>query len=123
MATTSKAFISCRWYNAEERAIHGCFTLALIFLLVLSCAVAFPAWSEVYRLLTRWKRKAATRERLARLPPPEEALKDADQDKLVAYLYELLGDGEVGDALRDEEIKARFDEVARIVERRRKRPA
>jgi hypothetical protein len=99
------------------------FTLALIFLLVLSCAVAFPAWSEVYRLLTRWKRKAATRERLARLPPPEEALKDADQDKLVAYLYELLGDGEVGDALRDEEVKARFDEVARIVERRRKRPA
>jgi len=40
-----------------------------------------------------------------------------------AYLYELLGDGEVGDALRDEEVKARFDEVARIVERRRKRPA
>jgi hypothetical protein len=94
-------------------------TLALIFLLAISCVVALPAWPEVYRLLTRRKREAAARERLARLPPPEEALRDADHDEIVAYLGELLGDGEVGDALRNKEVKARYEEVVRIVERRR----
>jgi hypothetical protein len=58
---------------------------------------------------------------LARLPPPEEALKHADQDEVVAYLRELFGNGDGGDGLDDEQVKARFDEVARIVERRRSR--
>ena len=95
------------------------FTLALIFLLAISCVVALPAWSELYRLLTRRKREAATRERLARLLPPEQALRDADHDEIVAYLRELLADGEVGDALRNKEVKTRYEEVVRIVERRR----
>jgi hypothetical protein len=94
-------------------------TLTLIFLLAISCVVALPAWPEVYRLLTRRKREAAARERLARLPPPEEVLRDADHDEIVAYLSELLGDGAVGDALRNKEVKARYEEVVRIVERRR----
>jgi hypothetical protein len=97
------------------------FTLALILLLVLSCVAALPAWSEAYRFLTRRKRKAITRARLARLPPPEEALKDADHDEVVAYLRELFGNGDGGDGMGDEEVKARFEEVARIVERRRSR--
>jgi hypothetical protein len=98
------------------------FTFALILLLAIQCFLALPALPEVYRFLTRSKRRAATRARLARLPPPEEALKEADRDDIVAYLYELLGDGEVGDSLReDEEVKARFEEVVRIVERRRSR--
>jgi hypothetical protein len=95
------------------------FTFALILLFILSCVVALPAWPELYRLLTTRKREAAARERLARLPPPEEALRDADHDEIVAYLSELLGDGEVGDALRNKEVKARYEEVVRIVERRR----
>jgi len=95
------------------------FTFALILLFVLSCAVALPAWPELYRLVTRRKRKAITRARLARLPPPEEALKRAGQDEVVAYLRKLFGNGDGGDGLCDGEVKARFDEVVRIVERRR----
>jgi hypothetical protein len=96
------------------------FTFALILLLVISLFMALPVFAETYRFLTRSKRKAATRARLARLPPPEEALKDAAHDEIVAYLRELLADGE-GEALRDEEVKARFEEVVRIVERREAR--
>ena len=94
-------------------------TLALLMLLAMSLLMALPVFAEGYRFLTRSKRRAATRARLARLPPPEEALKDADHDEIVAYLSELLGDGEVGDSLRDPEVKARYEEVVRIVERRR----
>jgi hypothetical protein len=94
-------------------------TFALLLALAMSLVGALPVFAEVYRFLTRSKRKAATRARLARLPPPEEALRDADHDEIVAYLLELLGDGEVGDDLRDEELKARYEEVVRIVERRR----
>jgi hypothetical protein len=94
-------------------------TFALLLLLAIACFLALPAFAEVYRLLTRPKRRAATRARLARLPSPEEALKDADHDEIVAYLRELLGDGDEGDGLDDEEVKARFEEVVRIVERRR----
>jgi hypothetical protein len=93
-------------------------TLALVLLLAGSCVVALPAFAEAYRFLTRGRRKAATRARLARLPPPEEALKGADGDEIVAYLRELFGNGKTGDGLRDEEVKARFEEVVRIVERR-----
>jgi hypothetical protein len=95
------------------------FTLFLILIWIPLLALALPVFEDVYRFLTRSKRKAATRARLARLPPPEEALKDADHDEIVAYLLELLDDGEVGDSLRDEEVKARFEEIVRIVERRR----
>jgi hypothetical protein len=98
------------------------FTLALLLVFAASVFVALPAFAEGYRFLTRSKRKAATRARLARLPPPEEALKNADRDEVVAYLRELLRDGE-GDALRDEEVNARFEEVVRIVERRESRRA
>jgi hypothetical protein len=95
-------------------------TFVLLSLLVMSLLVALPVFAEGYRFLTRSKRRAATRARLARLPPPEEALKDADHDQIVAYLLELLDDGEeVGESLRDKEVKARYDEVMRIVERRR----
>jgi hypothetical protein len=94
-------------------------TFVLLALLVMSLLVALPAFAEGYRFLTRAKRREATRARLARLPPPEEALKDADHDEIVDYLSELLGDGEVGDTLRDEEVRARYEEVVRIVERRR----
>jgi hypothetical protein len=95
------------------------FTFALILLFVLSCVVALPAWPELRRLLTRRKRKAATRKRLARLPPPAEALRDADHEEIVAYLRELFGHGDGGDGLGNEEVKARYEEVVRIVERRR----
>jgi hypothetical protein len=95
------------------------FTFGLILLLLISCFMLLPAVGDAYRFLTRGKRKAATRARLARLPPPEEALKDADHDEVVAYLRELFGSGERGDGLDDEEVKTRFEEVARIVERRR----
>jgi hypothetical protein len=94
-------------------------TFALVLLLAIACFLALPAFAEVYRFLTRPKRRAATRARLARLPPPEEALKDADHDEVVAYLRELFGNGDGGDGLNDEQVKARFEEVARIVERRR----
>jgi hypothetical protein len=94
------------------------FTFALILLGAVSYLMALPACGDVYRLLTRRKREAATRARLARLPPPEKALEDADRDEIVAYLRELLGAGEVGEALRDDEVKARFEEVVRIVDRR-----
>ena len=94
-------------------------TLALLMLLAMSLLVALPVFAEGYRFLTRSKRREATRARLARLPPPEEALKDADHDQIVDYLSELLGDGEVGDSLRDEEVRARYEEVVRIVQRRR----
>jgi hypothetical protein len=96
------------------------FTLGLVFLLVMSFVVALPAFADAYRLLMRRRRKPARRARLARLPPPEEALKEADGDEIVAYLRELFADGE-GEALRDEEVKARFEEVVRIVERRTSR--
>jgi hypothetical protein len=95
------------------------FTFGLILLLLISCFMLLPAVGDAYRFLTRRKRKAVTRARLARLPPPEEALKDAGHDEVVAYLRELFGNGDGGDGLRDEEVKARFEEVARIVERRR----
>ena len=94
-------------------------TFALLLVLAMSLVVALPVFAEGYRFLTRSKRKAATRARLARLPQPDEALKDADHEEIVTYLSELLGDGEVGDSLRDEEVKARYEEVVRIVERRR----
>jgi hypothetical protein len=94
------------------------FTLVLVLLMASSCVVALPALAEAYRFLTRGKRKAATRARLARLPLPEEALKDADGDEIVAYLRELFGNPKTSDGLRDEEIKARFEEVVRIVKRR-----
>jgi hypothetical protein len=94
-------------------------TFALLMALAMSLVAALPVFAEGYRFLTRSKRKAATRARLARLPSPEEALKDADHDEIVAYLLELLGDGDVGDGLRDEEVKTRYEEVVRIVERRR----
>jgi hypothetical protein len=94
------------------------FDLALIMLLIISCVLALPAFAEAHRFLTRGRRKAATRARLARLPPPEEALKDSDGDEIVAYLRELFGNPKTSDGLRDEEIKARFEEVVRIVKRR-----
>lgn len=94
-------------------------TFALLVLLAISCFLALPVVGEAYRFLTRPKRKAATRARLARLPPPEDALKDADHDEIVAYLLELLDDGEVGESLRDPAVKVRYEEVVRIVERRR----
>ena len=37
----------------------------------------------------------------------------------VAYLRELLGDEDMSEVFRDAEVKARFEEVERIVERRR----
>jgi hypothetical protein len=95
------------------------FTFASILLLLISWFMLLPAVGDAYRFLTRRKRKAATRARLARLPPPEEALKNADHEEVVAYLRALFGNGDGGDGLRDEEVKARFEEVARIVERRR----
>jgi hypothetical protein len=99
------------------------FTLFLILIWIPLLALALPIFEDLYRFLTRSKRKAATRARLARLPPPSEALEGADGHEIVAYLSELLGDGEVGDALRDEEVKARFEEIVRIVERREARKA
>jgi len=95
------------------------FTLFLILCWIALLGLALPMFGDAYRFLTRSKREAATRARLARLPPPEEALKDADRDKVVAYLRELLGDGDASDAFRDEEIKARLDEVVRFAERRK----
>ena len=83
--------------------------------------MAPPAVVDGYRFLTRSKRKAVTRTRLAHLPPPEEALRDADGHEIVDYLRELLDDG--GDGLDNEEVKARFEEVVRIVERREAREA
>jgi hypothetical protein len=97
-------------------------TFALTSLLAFSCFLALPAVVDAYRLLTRRKRKAVTRTRLARLPPPEEALRDADGYEIVDYLRELLAD-DGGDALEDEEVKARFEAVVRIVERREARKA
>ena len=93
-------------------------TFALILLLAISCFMLLPAVGDAYRFLTRSKRKAVTRARLARLPPPEEALRDADRQEVVAYLRALLAD-DGGDGLDDEEVEARFEEVVRIVERRR----
>jgi hypothetical protein len=98
------------------------FTFALILLLTVSCLMLLPALGDAYRFLTRSKRKAVTRARLARLPSPEEALKHADREEVVAYLRELLAD-DGGDGLDDEEVKARFEEVVRIVERRKARQA
>jgi hypothetical protein len=98
------------------------FTFALILLLAISCFMLLPAVGDAYRFLTRSKRKAITRARLARLPPPEEALKDADREEVVAYLRELVAD-DGGDGLDDEEVEARFEEVVRIVERRKARKA
>ena len=72
-----------------------------------------------YRSLTRSKREAAWRARLTRLPPPEEALKEADRDKLAAYLLELLPDGDPTEFFRDLELQARLEEVERITARRR----
>jgi hypothetical protein len=97
-------------------------TFALILLLAISCFMLLPAVGDAYRFLTRSKRKAVTRARLARLPPPEEALSDAEGHEIVDYLRELLAD-DGGDALEDEDVKARFEEVLRIVERRRSREA
>jgi hypothetical protein len=97
-------------------------TFALSFLLAISCFMALPAVGDAYRFLTRSKRKAVTRTRLARLPPPEEALSNADGHEIVDYLRELLAD-DGGDGLDDDEVKARFEEVVRIVERRRPRKA
>jgi hypothetical protein len=94
------------------------FTLFLILIWIPLLALALPIFQDVYRFLTRSKRKAVTRARLARLPPPEEALKDADREEVVAYLRELLAE-DGGDGLDDEDVKARFEEVARTVERRR----
>jgi hypothetical protein len=94
-------------------------TFGLLLTLAMSLVAALPVFAEGYRFLTRSKRRAARRARLARLPPAEEALKDADRDEIVAYLLELLDDGDVGESLRDEEVKARYEEVVRIVERRR----
>ena len=96
-------------------------TFALLLLLAASFVAALPLFAEAYRFLTRSKRRAATRARLGRLPPPEEALKDADHDQIVDYLSELLGDGEVSDSPRDEEVRTRYEEVVRIVRRRRSR--
>jgi hypothetical protein len=95
------------------------FTLFLILIWIPLFALALPIFGDVYRFLTRPKREAARRARLARLPPPEEALKVADRDEFVAYLRELLGDEDLSEVFRDEEVKARFEEVERIVERRR----
>src|SRR5438552_14627547 len=97
------------------------FTFALILLGAIAYLMLLPAFVDAYRFLTRSKRKAARRARLARLPSPE-ALRDADGDEIVAYLRELLAGGD-GDALRDEEVKARFDQIVRIVERREARKA
>ena len=93
-------------------------TLALTVLMAFSCFLGLPAVGDAYRFLTRSKRKAVTRARLARLPPPEEALKDPDREEVVAYLRKLLAD-DGGDGLDDEEVNARFEEVVRIVQRRR----
>ena len=93
------------------------FTLFLILIWIPLLALAMPIFQDVYRFLTRSKRKAITQARLARLPPPEEALKHANREEFVAYLRELLAD-DGGDGLDDEDVKARFEEIVRIVERR-----
>ena len=62
-------------------------TFALLLVLAMSLVVALPVFAEGYRFLTRSKRKAATRARLARLPQPDEALKDADHEEIVTYLW------------------------------------
>jgi hypothetical protein len=93
------------------------FTLFLILIWIPLLVLALPIFQDVYRFLTRSKRKAITRARLARLPPPEEALENADREEVVAYLRKLFAD-DGGDDLDDEEVKARFEEVVRIVERR-----
>ena len=74
---------------------------------------------DAYHSLTRSKREAAWHARLTRLPPPEEALKEADRDKLAAYLLELLPDGDPTEFFRDPELEARLEEVERITARRR----
>jgi hypothetical protein len=94
------------------------FTLFLILIWIPLFALALPIFGDVYRFLTRSKRDAAIRARLARLLPPEEALKDADRDEFVAYVRELLGDGDVSDVFRNPELKARFEELERFVDRR-----
>jgi hypothetical protein len=98
------------------------FTFALILLGAISYLMLLPAVGDAYRFLTRSKRKAATRARLARLPPPEDVLGDASGHEIVAYLRELLAD-DGGDGLDDEDVKARFEGVVRIVEQREARMA
>jgi hypothetical protein len=95
------------------------YALFLILVWMALFAFALPIFRDVYRFLTRSKRQAATRARLAQLPPPEKALKDADRDQVAEYLLELFGDGDVSEVFSDREVKARFDEVVRFVERRR----
>jgi hypothetical protein len=94
-------------------------TLFLILIWIPLLALALPLFGDVYRLLTRSKRKAAWRARLARLPPPEEALREAGGDEVAAYLLALLPDGDPTEFFRDPELQARFEEVERIVARRR----
>jgi hypothetical protein len=98
------------------------FTFALILLGAISYLMLLPAVVDAFRFLTRSRRKAARRARLERLPAPEETLGDAAGHEIVAYLRELFPDGD-DDAWQDEEVKARYEEIVRIVERREARKA
>src|SRR5919198_6502740 len=105
--------------TGRKRAMDA-FTFALILLFILSCVVALPAWPALYRLLTTRKREAAARERLARLPPPEEALTGRGSRRgrrLPERAARRRRGGRRFCATR--RVKTRYEEVVRIVERRR----
>src|SRR2546423_9734298 len=84
----------------RRRPIDGSLTFAMLLVLAMSLVAALPVFAEGYRFLTRSKRRAATRARLARFPSP---------DAMWAM------------ACATREVKARYEEVVRIVERRRSR--
>jgi hypothetical protein len=94
------------------------FTLFLILIWIPLIALALPIFGDVYRFLTRSKREAAWRARLAQLPPPEEALRDGGRDEVAAYLLELLPDDPT-EFFRDPEFQARLKELERVAARRR----